>query len=147
MPLDSAVKHINLINILTPLFLHPSLFCTLLSSKPRSRSSLFLRDLPTRVYYNLIVSPRHVRFSAPLILPNLIALKLLVKFRNYDGLAVFTILLFLPIEVQTLFKELSSQVFSVCRLSQCFSTAGPRPSTGPWHQLYRAARDSPGIDN
>ena len=32
-------------------------------------------------------------------------------------------------------------------LWQCFSTAGPRPSTGPWHQLYRAARDSPGIDN
>ena len=24
---------------------------------------------------------------------------------------------------------------------QCFSTAGPRPGTGPWHQLYRAARD------
>ena len=30
-------------------------------------------------------------------------------------------------------------------LKQCFSTAGPRPGTGPWHQLYRAARDSPGI--
>ena len=30
-------------------------------------------------------------------------------------------------------------------LDQCFSTAGPRPDTGPWHQLYRAARDSPGI--
>jgi len=25
-------------------------------------------------------------------------------------------------------------------LEQCFSTAGSRPSTGPWHQLYRAAR-------
>ena len=25
-------------------------------------------------------------------------------------------------------------------LSQCFSTTGPRPGTGPWHQLYRAAR-------
>jgi len=23
---------------------------------------------------------------------------------------------------------------------QCFSNAGPRPGTGPWHQLYRAAR-------
>ena len=23
-------------------------------------------------------------------------------------------------------------------LKQCFSTAGPRPSTEPWHQLYRA---------
>ena len=31
------------------------------------------------------------------------------------------------------------------RLVQCFSTAGPRPGTGPWHQLYRAARGSPGI--
>jgi len=26
-------------------------------------------------------------------------------------------------------------------LDQCFSTAGPRPGTGPWHQLYRAARE------
>ena len=25
-------------------------------------------------------------------------------------------------------------------LEQCFSTSGPRPGTGPWHQLYRAAR-------
>jgi len=25
-------------------------------------------------------------------------------------------------------------------IAQCFSTAGPRPGTGPWHQLYRAAR-------
>jgi hypothetical protein len=25
-------------------------------------------------------------------------------------------------------------------LVQCFSTAVPRPGTGPWHQLYRAAR-------
>ena len=30
-------------------------------------------------------------------------------------------------------------------VDQCFSTAGPRPGTGPWHQLYRAARGSPGI--
>jgi len=30
-------------------------------------------------------------------------------------------------------------------LYQCFSTAGPRPGTGPWHQLYRVARGSPGI--
>ena len=28
----------------------------------------------------------------------------------------------------------------LCSLGQCFSTAGPRPGTGPWHQLYRAAR-------
>ena len=33
------------------------------------------------------------------------------------------------------------------RLEQCFLTAGPRPGTGPWLQLYRAARGSPGIDN
>jgi hypothetical protein len=26
----------------------------------------------------------------------------------------------------------------LCVLGQCFSTAGPRPVTGPWHQLYRA---------
>ena len=32
-------------------------------------------------------------------------------------------------------------------LGQCFSTAGPRPGTGPLHQLYRAARGSPGNDN
>jgi len=30
-------------------------------------------------------------------------------------------------------------------VTQCFSTTGPRSSTGPWHQLYRAARGSPGI--
>ena len=30
-------------------------------------------------------------------------------------------------------------------LEQCFSNAGPRPGTGPWHQLYRAERRSPGI--
>jgi len=30
-------------------------------------------------------------------------------------------------------------------LAQYFSTAGPRPGTGLWHQLYRAARGSPGI--
>jgi len=34
---------------------------------------------------------------------------------------------------------------SVYWLDQCFSTAGPRPGTGPWHQLYRAARGSPRI--
>ena len=33
----------------------------------------------------------------------------------------------------------------VYRIDQCFSTAGPRPGTGPWHQLYRAARGSLGI--
>jgi len=30
-------------------------------------------------------------------------------------------------------------------LSQCFSTAGLRPGTGPWHQLHRASRGSSGI--
>ena len=30
-------------------------------------------------------------------------------------------------------------------LHQCFSTAGPRPGTGPWHQLFRAETGSPGI--
>jgi len=33
----------------------------------------------------------------------------------------------------------------VSYLNQCFSTAGPRPCTGPWHQLFWAARSSPGI--
>ena len=27
-------------------------------------------------------------------------------------------------------------------LRQCFSTAEPRPGTGPWHQLYRAVKGS-----
>jgi hypothetical protein len=30
-------------------------------------------------------------------------------------------------------------------LDQCFSTTGPRPGTGPWHQLYRAAKRPLGI--
>jgi len=30
-------------------------------------------------------------------------------------------------------------------LEQCLSTAGARPGTGSWHQLYRAARGSSGI--
>jgi len=30
-------------------------------------------------------------------------------------------------------------------VDQCLSTAGLRPGTRPWHQLYRAARRSPGI--
>jgi hypothetical protein len=29
-------------------------------------------------------------------------------------------------------------------VNQCFSTAGSRPSTGSWHQLYWATRGSPG---
>ena len=43
--------------------------------------------------------------------------------------------------------------FNLCSLTvillhgveQRFSTAGPRPRTGPWHQLYRAPKGSPGI--
>jgi len=31
-------------------------------------------------------------------------------------------------------------VILISTLHQCFSTAGLRPGTGPWHQLYRAAR-------
>jgi len=38
----------------------------------------------------------------------------------------------------------ASSLFNAA-LDQCFSTAGPRPGTGTWNQLYRAARDSPGI--
>ena len=30
-------------------------------------------------------------------------------------------------------------------VTQCLSTAGPQPDTRPRHQLYRAARGSPGI--
>jgi len=37
------------------------------------------------------------------------------------------------------------EVFRILGIDQCFSTAGPRTGTGPWHQLHRAARDSPGI--
>jgi hypothetical protein len=38
-------------------------------------------------------------------------------------------------------RQASSQLdVGVWPLEQCFSTAGPRPDTGPWHQLYRAAR-------
>ena len=36
-------------------------------------------------------------------------------------------------------------IYFSCNLEQRFSTAGPRPGTGPWHQLYRPARCSPGI--
>jgi len=29
-------------------------------------------------------------------------------------------------------------------LDHCFSTAGPRPGTGTWHEFYRVARGYPG---
>ena len=46
----------------------------------------------------------------------------------------------------TLRYKISLDLSTVSRvLNQCFSTAGPRPATGPWHQLYRAARGSPAI--
>ena len=41
--------------------------------------------------------------------------------------------------------EAGHGVTAVNGINQCFSTAGPRPGTGPWNQLYRAARGSPGI--
>jgi len=40
-------------------------------------------------------------------------------------------------------KEFS--FYSRTVLQQYFSTAGPRPGTGPWHQLHRAAWGSAGI--
>ena len=45
---------------------------------------------------------------------------------------------------------LSFKCFMMCShyvLWQCFWTAGTRTGTGTWHQLYRAATDSPGICN
>ena len=42
-------------------------------------------------------------------------------------------------DMQPVLCQSSSDVGSLL-IDQCFSTAGPRPSTGPWHQLYRAAR-------
>ena len=42
--------------------------------------------------------------------------------------------------------QLSSSCFLYkCSLNQCFSSFGPRTCAGPWHQLYRAAKRSPGI--
>jgi hypothetical protein len=42
-------------------------------------------------------------------------------------------------EIHSKFK--SPDVVTVLKyVDQCFSTAGPRPGTGPWQQLYRAAR-------
>ena len=44
------------------------------------------------------------------------------------------------------FKQFAIKTETAGLLEQCFSNAGPRPGTGPWHQLYRAVRYSPGID-
>jgi hypothetical protein len=47
------------------------------------------------------------------------------------------------------FLTLPILFIALCFLSRyvghCFSTAGERPGTGPWHQLYRATRGFPGI--
>ena len=37
------------------------------------------------------------------------------------------------------------QIDTTYTINQCFSTAEPRPGTGPWHQLYWATRAAPGI--
>jgi len=50
---------------------------------------------------------------------------------------------YLPITIARLYRY--NHLFHKRRSKQCFSTPGPRPGTGPWHQLYRAARDSPRI--
>jgi len=39
-----------------------------------------------------------------------------------------------------LIKAIEKIYVILLALYQCFSTAGPRPGTWPWHQLYRAAR-------
>ena len=52
------------------------------------------------------------------------------------------------IAVCRLFGSVRHNTFSLLKdyfVGQCFSTAGPRPDTVPWHQLYRAARDYTGI--
>ena len=50
--------------------------------------------------------------------------------------------------VLLMYRYCVALLFSLWReftINQCFSTARPRPGTGPWHQLYRVARGSPGI--
>ena len=44
-----------------------------------------------------------------------------------------------------IYRAAVSQKLRDIALDQCFSTAGSRPGTRPWHQLYRAARGSLGI--
>jgi hypothetical protein len=44
---------------------------------------------------------------------------------------------------RSLHNHLNTEVLQL--LDQCFSTAEQRPSSGPWHQLYWAARGSSGI--
>jgi hypothetical protein len=36
--------------------------------------------------------------------------------------------------------SMDGQIPHFGHVEQCFSNAGPRSGTGPWHQLYRAAR-------
>jgi hypothetical protein len=78
------------------------------------------------------------------------------------GISIHRWILFTYVMAQTLLQARQWSVNSVCEqncglciavmtqtghsvtqslvLMQCFPTAGPRPGTGPWHQLYRAAR-------
>jgi len=49
------------------------------------------------------------------------------------------------INIRTHLEDDVRVVWDGTTLDQCFSTAGPQPGTGPRHQLYRAARGSPGI--
>ena len=42
--------------------------------------------------------------------------------------------------IVTLSRSVIPVVHIRTTVDQCFSTAGPRPGTGPWHQLYRATR-------
>ena len=44
-----------------------------------------------------------------------------------------------------IYRAAVSQKFRNIGLDHCSSTAGPRPGTGSWYQLYRAARNSHGI--
>jgi len=52
---------------------------------------------------------------------------------------------FLAMLVKSVSYTCSAKICYTNHLTQCFSTAGPRPGTGPWHQLHRAARGSHGI--
>jgi len=63
------------------------------------------------------------------------------QFVSINNYSVFGIWYFCP-ACPACLKEYSNR--KKCT-RQCFSTTGPRPGTGPWHQLYRATRGSPGI--
>jgi len=46
---------------------------------------------------------------------------------------------------RTLRSRGQPDVITAVTIRQCLSIARPRAGTGPWHQLYRVARGSPGI--